>query len=54
MGSKIWDIVSVFKFKTRSKSMTLLIKKKDENCIERAQVNERLTEFKKKINCNDT
>ena len=34
--------------------MTLLIKKKDENCIERAQVNERLNEFKKKINCNDT
>ena len=48
MGSKIQDIVSVFKFKTRSKSMTLLIKKIDENFIERAQVNERLTEFKKK------
>ena len=54
MSSKIWDIVWVLKFKTRSKSMTLLIKKKDENCIERAQVNERLTEFKKKINWNDT
>ena len=24
-GSKIWDIVQVVKFKTRSKSMTLLI-----------------------------
>ena len=40
--------VWVSKFKTRSKSMTLLIKKYDENCIERAQVNERLTEFRKK------
>ena len=27
MSSKIWDIVSVSKFKTRSKIMTLLIKK---------------------------
>ena len=27
MSSKIWDIVWVSKFKTRSKSMTLLIKK---------------------------
>ena len=33
MSSKIWDIVWVLKFKTRSKSMTLLIKKQDENCI---------------------
>ena len=29
--------------------MTLLIKKLDENCIKRAQVNERLIEFKKKF-----
>ena len=36
--------------------MTLLIKKQDENCIERAQINESLTEFKKIyiIFCNDT
>ena len=27
IGSKIWDIVRVVKFKTRSKSMTLLITK---------------------------
>ena len=47
IGSKIWDIVRALNFKTRSKSMTLLITKKDENCIERAQVNERLVEFKK-------
>ena len=39
--SKNWDIVQVVKFKTRSKSMTLLITKWDESCIERAQLNER-------------
>ena len=33
--------------------MTLLIRKSDENCIEGAQVNERLIEFKKK-RCHDT
>ena len=27
IGSKIWDIVRVLKFKTKSKSMTLLITK---------------------------
>ena len=43
MGSKIWDIVWV------SKIMTLLIKKKDENCIENAQVNGKIKwEFKNK------
>ena len=47
MSSKIWDIVWVSKFKTRLKSITLLIKKEDENCIGRAQVNESLTSFKK-------
>ena len=47
MSSKIWDIVWASKFKTMSKSLTLFIKKYDENCIERAKVNERLTEFKK-------
>ena len=36
------------KVKTKSKSMTLLTRKSDENCIEGAQVNERLIEFKKK------
>ena len=54
MSSKVWDIVWVSKFKTRSKIMTLLIKKWDENCIERAQLNERLTELKKNYFCNDT
>ena len=48
MSSKIWDIVWVSKFKTRSKSMTLLIKNWDESCIVRAQLNERLTQLKKK------
>ena len=47
MSSKIWDIVWVSKFKTRLKSITLLFKKEDENCIGRAQVNECLTSFKK-------
>ena len=49
IGSKIWDIIWVVKFKTRSKSMTLLITKQDENCIERAQVNDRLIELKKRL-----
>ena len=43
-----FDIVQVAKFKTRSKSMTLLITKWDGNCVDRGQVNERLTELKKK------
>ena len=34
IGSKIWDIVRVTKFKTKSKSMALLITKQDENYIE--------------------
>ena len=52
ISSKIWDIVRVLKFKTRLKSMALLITKLDENCIERAHVNARLVEFKKKC-CDD-
>ena len=54
MSSKIWDIVWVSKFKTRSKIMTLLIKKEDENFIERAQVNGKINWVKKKSLCNDT
>ena len=34
IGSKIWDIVRVTKFKTKSKRMALLITKQDENYIE--------------------
>ena len=35
IGSKILDIVRVLKFKTKSKSMKLLITKQDKDCIER-------------------
>ena len=33
IGSKIWDILRVTKFKTKSKSMLLLIIKQDQNYI---------------------
>ena len=46
-SSKIWDIVWVSKLKQGQKAWHYWFKKWDENCIERAQVNKRLTEFKK-------
>ena len=47
IGSKIWDIVRVTKFKTKSKRMALLLQNKMRIILNEFYVSERLIEFKK-------